>query len=75
MGYRVGLLDTDVYGPSVPKMMNLDQRPKLTETNKMIPLQNYGVRCMSIGFLVDSEAPLVWRGAMVNPNDIPFTTR
>jgi ATP-binding protein involved in chromosome partitioning len=65
LGYKVGLLDADVYGPSIPKMMNLNKKPLLSDKNMMIPLENYGVRCMSIGFLVDSEAVLVWRGLMV----------
>ncbi|KAJ3613447.1 hypothetical protein NHX12_019696 [Muraenolepis orangiensis] len=61
----VGLLDADIHGPSVPKLMNLKGNPELTETNRMIPLTNYGVPCMSMGFLVDEEAPIVWRGLMV----------
>ncbi|CAL8287330.1 unnamed protein product [Gadus morhua 'NCC'] len=62
---RVGLLDADIHGPSVPKLMNLKGNPELTETNRMIPLTNYGLPCMSMGFLVDEEAPIVWRGLMV----------
>ncbi|CAL8283174.1 unnamed protein product [Lota lota] len=61
----VGLLDADIHGPSVPKLMNLKGNPDLTETNRMIPLTNYGLPCMSMGFLVDEEAPIVWRGLMV----------
>ncbi|XP_019733748.1 iron-sulfur cluster transfer protein NUBPL isoform X2 [Hippocampus comes] len=61
----VGLLDADVYGPSVPKMMNLKGNPQLTDDNRMLPLTNYGVPCMSMGFLVDDDAPIVWRGLMV----------
>ncbi|KAM9788040.1 iron-sulfur protein NUBPL isoform X2 [Syngnathus typhle] len=61
----VGLLDADVYGPSVPKMMNLKGNPQLTDNNRMLPLTNYGVPCMSMGFLVDEDAPIVWRGLMV----------
>lgn len=62
---RVGLLDADVYGPSIPKMMNLNQQPELTKQNQMKPLVNFGVPCMSMGFLVEEGAPIVWRGLMV----------
>ncbi|CAL8273812.1 unnamed protein product [Merluccius merluccius] len=61
----VGLLDADIHGPSIPKLMNLKGNPDLTETNRMVPLTNYGIPCMSMGFLVDEEAPIVWRGLMV----------
>ncbi|XP_034576093.1 iron-sulfur protein required for NADH dehydrogenase, mitochondrial isoform X2 [Setaria viridis] len=62
---KVGLLDADIYGPSVPTMMNLHAKPEVSEDMKMIPIDNHGVRCMSIGFLVDKDAPIVWRGPMV----------
>ncbi|XP_077586967.1 iron-sulfur cluster transfer protein NUBPL [Stigmatopora nigra] len=61
----VGLLDADVYGPSIPKLMNLKGNPELTDSNRMLPLINYGIRCMSMGFLVEETAPIVWRGLMV----------
>lgn len=62
----VGLLDADVYGPSIPKMMNLEgQEPQLNHQNVMQPLVNFGVKCMSMGFLVDSSKAIVWRGLMV----------
>ncbi|KAK0148080.1 Iron-sulfur protein NUBPL [Merluccius polli] len=61
----VGLLDADIHGPSIPKLMNLKGNPDLTESNRMVPLTNYGIPCMSMGFLVDEEAPIVWRGLMV----------
>ncbi|KAK1894396.1 Iron-sulfur protein NUBPL [Dissostichus eleginoides] len=61
----VGLLDADVYGPSIPKLMNLTGNPELNDNNLMLPLTNYGVPCMSMGFLVDDVAPIVWRGLMV----------
>lgn len=64
-GMRVGLLDADVYGPSIPTMMKLQGQPKLDSDSKMIPLENYGVRCMSMGFLMEKDAPVVWRGPMV----------
>lgn len=64
-GLKVGLLDADIYGPSIPTMMKLHGKPEVSEDLKMIPAENHGVRCMSIGFLVDKDAPIVWRGPMV----------
>ncbi|TYH57241.1 hypothetical protein ES332_D08G076100v1 [Gossypium tomentosum] len=64
-GLKVGVLDADVYGPSVPTMMNIHQKPEVNNDMKMIPIENYGVKCMSMGFLVDKDAPIVWRGPMV----------
>ncbi|XP_039394773.1 iron-sulfur protein NUBPL isoform X2 [Mauremys reevesii] len=61
----VGLLDADVYGPSIPRMMNLKGNPELSPKNLMRPLKNYGIACMSMGFLVEETAPVVWRGLMV----------
>ncbi|CAJ0931856.1 unnamed protein product [Ranitomeya imitator] len=61
----VGLLDADVYGPSIPRMMNLKGNPEVSDKNLMIPLVNYGIQCMSMGFLVEETAPIVWRGLMV----------
>uniref|UniRef100_A0A4W6CLQ7 Iron-sulfur cluster transfer protein NUBPL n=1 Tax=Lates calcarifer TaxID=8187 RepID=A0A4W6CLQ7_LATCA len=61
----VGLLDADVYGPSIPRLMNLKGNPELTDNNQMVPLTNYGIPCMSMGFLVEDVAPIVWRGLMV----------
>lgn len=62
---KVGLLDADVYGPSIPTMMKLQGRPQVREDMKMIPMENFGVKCMSMGFLTDKDAPIVWRGPMV----------
>ncbi|KAG5514545.1 hypothetical protein RHGRI_035821 [Rhododendron griersonianum] len=62
---KVGLLDADVYGPSIPTMMKLHGKPEVSEGKKMIPVENYGVKCMSMGFLVEDYAPIVWRGPMV----------
>ncbi|XP_046577123.1 iron-sulfur protein NUBPL-like [Haliotis rubra] len=61
----IGLLDADVYGPSIPKLMNLHGEPELTTDNLMRPLVNYGIKCMSMGFLVEENAAIVWRGLMV----------
>jgi ATP-binding protein involved in chromosome partitioning len=63
-GHRVGLLDADIYGPSLPRMLGLSRKPEV-RGDKMIPLQAWGLACMSIGFLVDEETPMIWRGPMV----------
>lgn len=65
MKINVGLLDADVFGPSVPLMMDLNESPLLTDDNKMIPPTNYGVKCMSMGFLVTEKSAVIWRGLMV----------
>ena len=64
-GLKVGLLDADIYGPSLPKMMGINQKPEITADKKLIPLVAYGVSCLSIGFLVPEESPAIWRGPMV----------
>ena len=65
-GLSTGLLDADIYGPSVPKMSGLEgQRPQQNEAGKLVPLSAFGLKVMSIGFMLDNEAPLVWRGPMV----------
>jgi ATP-binding protein involved in chromosome partitioning len=63
-GHRTGLLDADIYGPSLPRMLGLSRKPEV-RNEKMIPLQAWGLSCMSIGFLVDEETPMIWRGPMV----------
>ncbi|KAI9137922.1 iron-sulfur protein [Paraphysoderma sedebokerense] len=62
---KVGLLDADLFGPSIPRMTNLSGEPELTSQNKLRPLQNYGIKCMSMGFMVQEDNPVVWRGLMV----------
>ncbi|ODV88875.1 hypothetical protein CANCADRAFT_130421 [Tortispora caseinolytica NRRL Y-17796] len=64
-GKRVGLLDADIFGPSIPKLMNLQGEPRLSKNNRLIPLSNYGVKTMSMGYLVGEDAPVAWRGLMV----------
>lgn len=65
-GARVGLLDADIYGPSQPLMLGLqDQKPETPDGKSITPLQAYGIQAMSIGFLIDPEQPMVWRGPMV----------
>jgi ATP-binding protein involved in chromosome partitioning len=65
LGQRVGLLDADIYGPSQPRMMGIAGRPRSPDGKKLLPMENYGVRVMSMGFLVDEDAPMIWRGPMV----------
>ncbi len=65
LGRKVGLLDADIYGPSIPRMLGLKGKPSTTDGHKLLPMQNYGVKCMSIGFLVDEDTPMIWRGPMV----------
>ena len=63
--YNVGILDADIYGPSIPKMLNLKEKPKISKDNRFIPLEKFNMKCMSIGFLVDQKTPLIWRGPMI----------
>ncbi|MFM2187159.1 MAG: iron-sulfur cluster carrier protein ApbC [Burkholderiaceae bacterium] len=63
-GARVGILDADIYGPSQPMMMGIEGRPESADGKSMEPLENYGVQVMSIGFLVDADNPMIWRGPM-----------
>ena len=65
LGYKVGILDADIYGPSLPKMMSINQKPKSEDGKSLKPIEQYGIQCMSIGFLVDEETPMIWRGPMV----------
>ena len=65
MGLSVGLLDADIFGPSIPRLFGLSGRPEIVEGRIMKPLEAYGVKVMSIGFLVDEETPMIWRGPMV----------
>jgi ATP-binding protein involved in chromosome partitioning len=64
MGLRVGLLDADIYGPSLPRMLGLARKPEV-RGDRMIPLPAWGLKAMSIGFLVEEETPMIWRGPMV----------
>ena len=64
-GLAVGVLDADIYGPSMPRMLGISGRPSSPDGKRLIPLENYGVRCMSMGFLVPEDKPMIWRGPMV----------
>ena len=68
-GFKVGLIDADIYGPSIPLMMGVNERPKILSVNgknKLVPLEKYGIKLMSIGFLIDSSDAVVWRGPMAS---------
>ena len=65
IGLSVGLLDADIYGPSIPRMLNIKGKPKPLPNKRIAPMEKYGIRVMSIGFLIDEETPMIWRGPMV----------
>ena len=65
LGLKIGILDADVYGPSLPKLLNLNEKPKSEDGKAMIPVEKYNAQCMSMGFLVDEKTPMIWRGPMV----------
>jgi len=65
LGLRVGLLDADIYGPSVPRLTGIREKPELNDERKMIPIQRFGLAIMSIGFLVEEDTAMIWRGPMV----------
>ncbi|WAX95187.1 Mrp/NBP35 family ATP-binding protein [Aminobacter sp. NyZ550] len=64
-GLKVGVLDADIYGPSMPKLLGIHGRPETVDGKILKPMQNYGLKVMSMGFLVDEETPMIWRGPMV----------
>ncbi|WP_292060847.1 Mrp/NBP35 family ATP-binding protein [Mesorhizobium sp.] len=64
-GLKVGVLDADIYGPSMPRLLDIHGRPQTVDGKVLKPMQNYGLKVMSMGFLVDEETPMIWRGPMV----------
>lgn len=64
-GLRIGLLDADIYGPSIPLMMGVHDKPQVTSTNRILPFFNHGVKMQSLGFFLGENAPVIWRGPMV----------
>ncbi|MDH5592693.1 MAG: Mrp/NBP35 family ATP-binding protein, partial [Gammaproteobacteria bacterium] len=64
-GAKVGVLDADIYGPSQPRMLGKTQRPESVDGKSIEPIESYGLQSMSIGFLIDEEEPMIWRGPMV----------
>ena len=73
-GCKVGLLDADIYGPSVPKMFGVNEKPK-SDGQKLEPIIKYDIQCMSIGFLTDQQTPMIWRGPMVTSAIKTFTQK
>ncbi|MBS0535352.1 MAG: Mrp/NBP35 family ATP-binding protein [Proteobacteria bacterium] len=65
LGLKVGLLDADIYGPSIPKLLDIKQKPETIGGTRLKPIEKYGLKVMSIGFLIDEETPMIWRGPMV----------
>ena len=72
IGCKVGLLDADIYGPSIPKMFGINEKPK-SDGKKLEPVMKYDIQCMSIGFLTDEKTPMIWRGPMVTSAIKTFT--
>lgn len=64
-GHRVGLMDGDIYGPNIPRMFGVFERPQVTAERRMLPLEAYGVKLMSLGFIVERDAPAIWRGPII----------
>ena len=65
LGLRIGILDADVYGPSLPKLIGLNEKPQSKDGKYLIPIEKYNAQCMSMGFLVGETTPMIWRGPMV----------
>src|SRR5215467_12552321 len=65
LGARVGLMDCDIYGPSIPLMMGINERPTVSDAEKLVPPSNHGVKLMSMGFLLEGDQPVIWRGPMI----------
>ena len=74
IGCKVGLLDADIYGPSIPKMLDINEKPK-SDGQHLEPIVKYGIQCMSIGFLTDEQTPMIWRGPMVTSAIKTFTQK
>lgn len=64
-GLRTGLLDADIYGPSIPLMMGVNERPQVTSNNRILPFLHHGIKMQSLGFFLGENAPVIWRGPMV----------
>ena len=74
IGCKVGILDADIYGPSIPKMFGINEKPK-SDGQKLEPIIKYDIQCMSIGFLADQQTPMIWRGPMVTSAIKTFTQK
>ena len=74
LGLKVGILDADIYGPSLPKLFSIKEKPENRE-GKLIPVSKYNIQCMSMGFLTDEQTPMIWRGPMVTSAIKTFTQK
>jgi ATP-binding protein involved in chromosome partitioning len=74
LGAEVALLDCDIYGPSIPLMMGVHERPTINESQKLIPPENFGIKLMSMGFLLEGDQPVIWRGPMIMKTIQQFVT-
>ena len=74
LNLKVGVLDADIYGPSLPKLFDINQKPE-TDGQNLIPILKYGIQCMSIGLLTDEQTPMIWRGPMVTSAIKTFTQK
>jgi len=74
VGCKVGLLDADIYGPSIPKMFDINEKPQ-SDGKSLSPIIKYDIQCMSIGFLADQQTPMIWRGPMVTSAIKTFTQK
>ena len=74
LSLKVGLLDADIYGPSLPKLFSINQKPESKE-GKLIPINKYDIQCMSMGFLTEEQTPMIWRGPMVTSAIKTFTQK
>ena len=73
-GLKIGLLDADIYGPSLPKLFSIREKPE-SKGSSLVPITKYGVQCMSMGFLTDENTPMIWRGPMVTSAIKTFTQK
>ena len=74
IGLKIGLLDADIYGPSLPKLFSINEKPK-SDGQKLEPITKYDIQCMSIGFLTEEQTPMIWRGPMVTSAIKTFTQK
>ena len=73
LNYNVGILDADIYDPSIPKMMGILEKPKSDDGVNLIPIKKFNIQCMSIGFMISEDTPMIWRGPMVSSTIKTFT--
>ena len=74
LGLKIGILDADIYGPSLPKLFSIKEKPENRE-GKLVPVSKYNIQCMSMGFLTDEQTPMIWRGPMVTSAIKTFTQK